>query len=434
MASSAASVVDDRAGDVTVAAGAKALPKQSKENRKISQAIYHLKRKKDRTPAQEAELAALSAKLRRYNTKQLMRENLDMTAQIDATTSRIEEKQDDIIQGQADAKARDAGVVPLMLGGSEDEELNVVMTSIRKLQNRANILRKNKQDKRDARQDDREQRQEQRLKKQLELATTQHVSSGASSSAEDPKLTKAVKDQAAFETKRAAAATKRAASAAKRQAAVDKVAEPVVKDAAERPKASKRRARRNPADGVAEPNAAVESNDDGVEQPQVDAEPSAPTSAANEAKDTAVDVSAKSKAQAVKARTRAKAKLQCLCGKTFEIAPALHGHKSSCVIWKERPKGNEPEPKRARRATASAADVKDAPEEKCEECGSNDCVMTIVVGDVTKQLCQVCQKKRDEAMAAEAAPPKVISNKSGFKGKTLGVDFDIADFAFQDER
>jgi hypothetical protein len=60
--------------------------------------------------------------------------------------------------------------------------------------------------------------------------------------------------------------------------------------------------------------------------------------------------------------------------------------------------------------------------------------MTIVVGDVTKQLCQVCQKKRDEAMAAEAAPPKVASNKSGFKGKTLGVDFDIADFAFQDER
>ena len=62
--------------------------------------------------------------------------------------------------------------------------------------------------------------------------------------------------------------------------------------------------------------------------------------------------------------------------------------------------------------------------------------MTIVVGDVTKQLCQVCQKKRDEAMAAEAAPPKVTANKSGFtlKGKTLGVDFDIADFAFQDER
>jgi hypothetical protein len=180
------------------------------------------------------------------------------------------------------------------------------------------------------------------------------------------------------------------------------------------------------AEPSAAASAAVESKDDAeVEQPPVDAPIDANANSTNSVPLAALAVHN----EAVQA-----AQHICNCQKAFEKPTQLKAHQAKCKVWKERPQSNEPKPKRARRATASAADVKDAPEEKCQECGSNNCVMTIVVGDVTKQLCQVCQKKRDEAMAAEAAPPKVTANKSGFKGKTLGVDFDIADVAFQDER
>ena len=290
------------------------------------------------------------------------------TTRIEATTGRIETAVNststtvnEIATSQRDAKAMASGTVPLIPGVPEHEELNKLMHNMKVQQLRVNVLRKNAQDARDARQDALEQRRDDRLKRKVELATAKFCGNDASSSnVADPELTKALEEQTAFKAKQTAAAKKRAASAAKRQAAVDKVAEPVAKDAAERPKASKRRARRNPADGMAEPSAAasaaVESKDDAeVEQPSVE-------------------------------------------------APVVSNVESA-----------KPKPKRARRATASAADVKDAPQEKCEECGSINCVMTIVVGDVTKQLCQVCQKKRDEAAAA---PPKLTADN-------------IDDFAFQ---
>ena len=386
------------------------------------------------------------------------------TTRIEATTGRIETAVNststtvnEIATSQRDAKAMASGTVPLIPGVPEHEELNKLMRNMKLQQLRVNVLRKNAQDARDARQDALEQRRDDRLNRKVELATAKMCGNDASSSnVADPELTKALEEQTAFKAKQTAAAKKRAASAAKRQAAVDKVAEPVAKDAAERPKALKRRARRNPADGMAEPSAAasaaVESKDDAeVEQPPVDAPIDANANSAN----------------------------------SVPLA--------ALAVHNEAVQAAQPKPKRAHRATASAADVKDVLEKRkakktkafmaavasmtqatgmqlviddgsservvqlpanpavaassteatvpdpallppCEECGSNDCVMTIVVGDVTKQLCQVCQKKRDEAMAAEAAPPKVTSNKSGFKGKTLGVDFDIADFAFQDER